>query len=72
MWSLIKHQAEHSYRSSTLTFFIALASEENTNGNRNYAITPDAQMHLPLLPELIFEHNANDPETFKRKLAGGI
>ena len=29
-------------------------------------------MHLPLLPELIFVHSANDPETFKQKLAGGI
>ena len=29
-------------------------------------------MQLPLLPELIFVHSANAPETFKQKLAGGI
>ena len=35
-------------------------------------MTNDTQMHLLLLPELIYTLRANDPETFKRWLAGGI
>ena len=35
-------------------------------------MTHDAQMRLPWLPELVFARRANDPETFKQKLAGGI
>jgi len=32
----------------------------------------DTQMHLLLLSELVFALRANDPETFKRWLVGGI
>ena len=35
-------------------------------------MTYDAEMHLLLLSELVFSLRANDPETFKRWLAGGI
>ena len=35
-------------------------------------MTHDTQMHLLLLSELVFALRANDPETFKRWLAGGI
>ena len=35
-------------------------------------MTHDTQMHLPLLSEFVFALRANDPETFKRWLAGGI
>jgi len=35
-------------------------------------MTHNTQMHLLLLLELIFVLRANDPETFKRLLAGGI
>ena len=35
-------------------------------------MTHDTEMHLLLLSELVFALRANDPETFKRWLAGGI
>jgi len=35
-------------------------------------MTHDTQMHLLLLSELVFALRANDPETFKRWLTGGI
>ena len=35
-------------------------------------MTYDAQMHLLLLSELVYALQANDPEMFKRWLAGGI
>ena len=35
-------------------------------------MTHDTQMTLLLLSELVFAIRANDPETFKRWLAGGI
>jgi len=35
-------------------------------------MTHYTQMHLLLLSELVFALRANDPETFKRWLAGGI
>jgi len=36
------------------------------------AITHDTQMHLLLLSELVYAPIANDPETFKRWVSGGI
>ena len=53
-------------------FFIACAIEGNTSGSRVSTMTYDTQMHLLLLSELVFALRANDPETFKRWLAGGI
>jgi len=35
-------------------------------------MTNDTQMHLLLLSELVFAVRANDPETFKRWLTGGM
>ena len=35
-------------------------------------MTHDNRMHLLLLSELVFALRANDPETFKRWLAGGM
>ena len=35
-------------------------------------MTHDTKMNLLLLSELVFALRANDPETFKRWLAGGI
>ena len=35
-------------------------------------MTNDTQMHPMLLSELVFALRANDPDTFKRWLAGGI
>ena len=35
-------------------------------------MTHDTQMHLLLLSELVLALRDNDPETFKRRLAGGI
>ena len=53
-------------------FFIACAIEGNTSGSHISTMTYDTQMHLLLLSELVFALRANDPETFKRWLAGGI
>ena len=53
-------------------FFIAHATEGNTSGSQVQVMTHDTQMHLLLLSELVFALRANDPETFKRWLAGGI
>ena len=35
-------------------------------------MTKDTQMHLLLLSQLVFALRANNPEAFKRWLAGGI
>jgi len=35
-------------------------------------MTYDTQMHLLLLSELVFSLRANDPETFRRSLVGGM
>ena len=53
-------------------FFISHATEGNTSGSHVEAMTYEAEMHLLLLSELVFALRANDPETFKRWLAGGI
>ena len=52
--------------------FTAFTKVGNTFGRHVYVIKHDTQMHLLLLSELVFALRANDPETLKRWLAGGI
>ena len=53
-------------------FCIACATEGNTSGSHVESMSHNTQMHLLLLSELVFALRANDPETFKRWLAGEI
>ena len=48
------------------------ATEGNTSGSHVESMIHDNQMHLLLLSELVFALRANNPEMFKRWLAGGI
>ena len=58
--------------SAMTVFFVDCAKKGNTSVNQFKSRTHEAQMHLMLLSELFFALRANDPETFKRWVAGGI
>ena len=53
-------------------FFIARASEGNISGSHVWPIPQDTHIALFSLAELVAAVQANDPDTFKRWLYGGI
>ena len=52
--------------------FHGFIEEGNTSSSHNYTMSFETQMHLLLLSELVSALRANDSDTFKRWISGGI